>query len=251
MTHRLLAFAIAVFALAVPASAAELKVISGPATAGVLAQLTPQFEREMGYKVTKKGGVTGVLKQLIESGEPFDLALIPAPLMDNFVKQGKILANSNVPFVRVGMGVAVRAGATKPDVSSVAGLKQTILHAKSITFVPTGEAANQLSKVLKELGIEEQVKAKLHPQQTVADCIKSVASGEVELYFSLTNIIASAKGIELAGSFPSELQHYLLINAGVSASAKEPNGAKALIKLLTSEKAKPVIRAKGLEPAAL
>jgi molybdate transport system substrate-binding protein len=249
---RLLAFAIAVLALAVvPASAAELKVISGPATAGVLAQLTPQFERETSYKVTEKGGVTGVLKQLIESGEPFDLALIPAPLMDSFAKQGKILANSNVPFVRVGMGVAVRAGATKPDVSSVAGLKQTILNAKSITFVPTGEAANQLSKVLKDFGIEEQVKAKLHPQQTVADCIKSVANGEDELYISLTNIIASGKGIALAGPFPSELQHYLSINAGVSASAKEPNGAKALIKLLTSETAKPVIRAKGLEPVAL
>jgi len=250
MTSRLLAFVIAVFGFALPASAAELKVISGPATAGVLAQLTPQFERETGYKVMEKGSVTGVLKQLIESGEPFDLALIPAPLMDNFAKQGKILADSNVPFVRVGMGVAVRAGAAKPDVSSVAGLKQTILNAKSITFVPTGEAANQLSKVLKKFGIEEQVKAKLHPQPTVADCIKSVASGEAELYFSLTNIIASGKGIELAGPFPSELQHYLSINAGVSASAKEPNGAKALIKLLTSEKAKPVITAKGLEPVA-
>jgi len=239
-----------VFACATAANAAELKIISGPATGGVLAHVAPQFERDTGYKLTKKGGVTGVLKQLIESGEPFDVALIPAPLMDKFVEQGKIVANTSVPFVRVGMGVAVRAGAPKPDISSVAAFKRTLLNAKSVTFVPTGEAASHLSKVLKDLGIAERMKAKLHPQATVAGCIQSVVSGEVELFFSLTNIIASAKGIELAGSFPSELQHYLVINAGVSATAKEPKGAEALIKLLTSETVKPVIRASGLEPVA-
>ena len=236
---------------AIAANAAELKVISGPATAGVLAQLAPQFEHETGYKLTKKGGVTGVLKQLIENGEPFDIALIPAPLMDQFVKQGKIAANTSAPFVRVGMGVAVRAGAPKPDMTSVATFKQALLNAKSVTFVPTGEAANHLKKVLRDLGIAEQVKAKLHPQQNVAACIKSVASGEFELYVSLTNIIASAKGIELAGSFPAELQHYLVISAGMSAAAKEPKGAESLIKLLKSESAKAAIRANGLERVGL
>lgn len=240
----------ALLAHAGAANAAELKIISGPATAGVLAQLGPQFEHETGYKLTEKGGVTGVLKHLIESGEPFDVALIPAPLMDQFTKQGLIAANTNVPFVRVGMGVAVRAGAPKPDVSSVTAFKQALLNAKSVTFVPTGETANRLAKVLDDLGIADQVKAKSHPQDTVARCIQSVTSGGVDLYFSLTNIIASAKGIELAGPFPPELQHYLAINAGVSAAAKEPQAAEALIKLLTSESANPVIKAKGLEPVA-
>jgi molybdate transport system substrate-binding protein len=250
MTHRLAAIAIALLAFTTPASAAELKVISGPATAGVLSELAPQFERDTGYKLVKKGGVTGVLKQMIESGEPFDLALIPAPLMDNFVKQGKIVSDSNVPLVRVGMGVAVRAGAPKPNIGSVAAFKQTLLNAKSVTFVPTGETANHLSKVIEDLGIAEQMKAKLHPQQTVAGCIRLVASGEVELYFSLTNIIASAKGIELAGSFPPELQHYLVISAGMNTAAKEPKGAEALIRLLKSEGIKPIITTKGLEPIA-
>jgi molybdate transport system substrate-binding protein len=239
------------FAFAIAANATELKVISGPATAGVLAQLAPQFEHETGYKLTKKGGVTGVLKQMIESGEPFDVALIPAPLMDHFAKQGKIEATSSVPFVRVGMGVAVRAGAPKPDMTSVVTFKQTLLNAKSVTFVPTGEAANHLTNVLKDLGIAEQMKATLYPQQNVAACIKSVASGEIELYVSLTNIIASAKGIDLVGSFPRELQHYLVIDAGVNATAREPRGAEALIKLLKSESTKSAIRANGLEPAEL
>jgi len=248
MTHRLSLFAILLFAFSAHGLGAELKVISGPATAGVLSEVAPQFERDTGYTLTKKGGVTGVLKQLIESGEQFDLALIPAPLMDMFVKQGKIVASSNVPFVRVGVGVGVRAGAAKPDIHSVADFKQTLINAKSITFVPTGEAANQFNKVLEDLGIAKQMEGKLHPQQTVEDCIQSVARGDAEFYVSLTNIIAAAKGIELAGSFPSELQHYLIISVGVSADAKEPKGAEALIKLLTSETVKPIIRAKGLEP---
>jgi molybdate transport system substrate-binding protein len=236
------------FAWAVAARAAELKVISGPATAVILARIASQFEQETGYTLTKKGGVTGVLKHLIESGEPFDVALIPAPLMDNFAKQGKIAANENIRFVRVGMGVAVRAGAAKPDIHSVAAFKQALLNAKSVTFVPTGESAHHFQKVLKDLGIAEQMKTKFRPHQTVPECIQSIASGEVELYVSLTNIIASAKGIELAGALPPELQHYLVISAGMSADTKESKEAEALIKLLTSKPVEPVIRAAGLEP---
>jgi len=229
-------------------AAMDIKVISGPATAGVLAQVAPRFEKETGYEISKQGGVTGVLKQLIASGEPFDVAIIPAPLMDAFAKEGKIDPNTSVALVRVGVGVAARAGAAKPDISSISGLKQMLRNAKSIVYVPTGEAANQLSKALNTLGIADEIKARLHPQKTVADCIKSVTSGESELYVSLTNIISSAKGLELVGPFPAELQHYLVISAGISSTAKKPKAAKTLIKLLTSDDAKPIIRASGLEP---
>lgn len=230
------------------AAAPDLRVISGPATAGILAQLAPRFKKETGYGLSKKGGVTGVLKQLIASGEPFDVAIIPASLMKAFAKQGKIDRETVIALVRVGVGVAVRSGAGKPDVSTVPALKQTLLRAKSITFVPTGAAADQLAKALKTLGIADEVKAKLHPQKSVPDCIKSVVSGESELYVSLTNIISSAKGLELAGPFPPGLQHYLVISAGVSSTAKEPKAAEALIKLLTSDESAAIIRANGLEP---
>jgi molybdate transport system substrate-binding protein len=231
------------------AVAAEVKIISGPATDGVLTQVGSQFEQQTGNTLAKKGGVTGVLKQLIESGEPFDLAIIPGPLMDNFVKQGKIAEATSKPFVRVGMGIAVRSDAPKPDISSVSKFKQAVLDAKSVTFVPEGETAVQLASVLDRLGIAEQVKAKTQVRPTVAAAIQAVASGEVELYFSLTNIIASGKGIELVGPFPPELQHYLVINTGISAVAEERAPAEALVKLLMSASADPVIKAKGLERA--
>lgn len=242
------AFALTSFTNA--AGAAEVRIISGPATAGVLAQVGAQFERETGNKLTHKGGVTGILKQLIESGEPFDLAMVPGPVMDQFVKEGKIAAGTSKPFVRVGMGIAVRAGAAKPDVSTVAKFKQTLLDAKSITFVASGEAATHLAEVLDRLGISKEVKAKAQLQQTVAAAINAVASGKAELYVSLTNIIASGKGIQLAGPFPPELQHYLVINTGISATAKEPNAAKALVKLLMSASVDQIIKAKGLERAS-
>lgn len=234
---------------AVVANATEVRIISGPATDAVLAAARPQFEHDTGNTFTSKGGVTGVLKHLIESGEPFDLAIIPGPLMDSFVKQGKITAGTSVPFVRVGMGVAVRAGAAKPDISTVAKFKQVLLDAKSVTYVPKGETAKRLAGVLERLGIADQVKAKAQLAANVPAAIQAVASGKAELYFSLTNIIVTAKGIELAGPFPPDLQHYLVINTGVSTAAKQPDAAKALVKLLKSSNADSAIKAGGLERA--
>lgn len=244
------AVAILLLGTATGSKAAQIKVISGPATSGVLAQLGAKFEAKTGDTITNKGGVTGVLKQLIDSGEPFDLAIIPGALMDNYEQQGKIAPGTNTPFVRVGMGMAVRAGAKKPDIGTVAKFKQTLLRAKSVTFVPQGETANQLAKIFDKLGIADQMKAKTHPLPTVDQAIASVASGENELYFALSNIIASAKGIELAGLFPAALQNYLVINLGLSASSKEPKETRAFMKLLTSASADPVIKANGLERAA-
>jgi len=245
----LLGFASVFTGMAAVAQAAEVRIISGPATDAVLAAVRPQFERDTGSTFNSKGGVTGVLKHLIDSGEPFDLAIVPGPLMDAFVKQGKIAAGTSVPFVRVGMGVAVRAGAAKPDIGTVAKFKQAILAAKSVTYVPKGETATRLAGVLEKLGIADQVKAKAQPAANVPAAIQAVASGKADLYFSLTNIIATAKGIELAGPFPSELQHYLVINTGIATGAKQADAAKALVKLLMSPGADAAIKAGGLERA--
>jgi molybdate transport system substrate-binding protein len=234
---------------AVTARASEVKIISGPATDAVLTAVRPQFERDTGNRFTSKGGVTGVLKHLIESGEPFDLAIIPGPVMDSYVKRGKIVAGTSVSLVRVGMGVAVRAGAVKPDISTTAKFKQVLLDAKSVTYVPKGETATRLAGLLVRLGIADQVKAKAQLAANVPAAIEAVASGKAELYFSLTNIIAKAKGIELAGPFPPELQHYLVINTGISTSAKEPDAAKALVKFLMSPAADAAIKGAGLERA--
>jgi molybdate transport system substrate-binding protein len=250
--------AVVVLAQGVTAQAAEIKVIAGTGLSGVLGELGPQFERATGHKLVVSYGVTGTMKRQIESGEVFDIAIVPASLLDEVSKQGKIVAGTRTEIARVGFGIGVRAGAAKPDVSSLEAFKNTLLAAKSISYVPEGVTGMQLTAAFERLGIAEQMKAKTKAQQLPEQVRAAVASGEAELGFALANILtsgtgvqlASGGGVELAGVFPAELQSYVVQTAGVSANAKEPDAAKALIKLLTAEESAAVIKAKGMEPVA-
>lgn len=246
-----IAVAAAIAFTALPSAAAEISIVSGSATAGLLSEIGPQFEQRTGHKLVFYKGVgnTAGVKQRIESGEPFDLAIIPTDLIEEFVRQGKIAADTRVPFVRVGMAVATRAGGGKPDISSVDAFKRALLESKAITYVPGGEVAVQLEHAIERLGIAEQLKSKSKPQANGALSTKLVIDGEADLFFSLTNIIAATRGLELVGPFPPELQHYLVLGIGVSASAKEPRAAKEFLTFLLSDTVAPVVRAKGLEAA--
>lgn len=232
------------------ANAAEIKVIAGAGFASALGELGPQFERATGHKLVIQYGVTGSMKRQIESGEAFDLAIVPGALMDDVTKQGKIAAGTRAEIARVGMGVGVRAGAPKPDISSVDAFKRALLNAKSVTYAPEGATGIHLVKVLERLGIAEQMKAKTKPQQVAERIAQAVADGEAELGFAVTTVLLSLRGVELAGLFPPELQNYLVFTAGVGTAAKQPDAAMALIKHLTAPNAVPLIKAKGMEPVA-
>jgi molybdate transport system substrate-binding protein len=236
---------------ALPSMAAELSIVSGSATAGLLSELGPQFEQRTGHKLVfyKGVGTTAGVKQRIESGEPFDLAIIPTDLIDEFVRQGRIAVDTHIPFVRVGMAVATRVGARKPDISSLEAFKRALLEAKAITYVPGGEVAVQLERAIERLDIAEQLKSKSKPQANGALSTKLVVNGEADLFFSLTNTIATSRGLDLVGTFPPELQRYLVLGIGVSASAREPNAANEFLTFLLSETAAAVVRVKGLEAA--
>lgn len=251
--------AVVLLAQGITAQAAEVKIIAGTAMSGILGELAPQFERATGHKLVVQYGVTGTMKRQIESGEVFDVAIVPASLLDEASKQRRIVAGTRTEIARVGFGIGVRAGAPKPDVSSLDAFKNTLLAAKSIAYVPDGATGTQLTAAFERLGITEQMKAKTKAQQMPERVREAVAKGEVELGFALTNILVSSGGVELAsagggvelaGVFPAELQSYVVQTAGVSANAKEPDAAKALIKLLTAEDSAPVIKAKGMEPVA-
>ena len=234
----------------VAAEAAEVKIIAVPAISELIGELGPQFERETGHKLVIQYGVTGVTKRRIENGEVFDLAIGPAPLMDDLIRQAKIAGDTRTGIARVGHGVAVRAGAPKPDISSADAFKRALLNAKSVTYIAEGATGTLLAKVLDRLGIAEQMKAKTKLQQ-VADRIgQAVATGEAELGFATTNILLAVPGVELAGLFPPELQDYMVLTAGVGTAAAQPDTAKALIKHLTGPQAVAVIKAKGLERIA-
>jgi molybdate transport system substrate-binding protein len=238
---------IALLAQGVAANAAEVKVLAGAVMPGVFAELGPQFERATGHKIVIQYGPGLSLKRQIEAGEAFDLIIIGSDVVDDLIKQGRIAGDTRVGIVRVGMAVAVREGAPKPDISSVDAFKSMLLSVKSVAYSPEGAPGRHLAKLLDRLGIAEQVKAKTKPNAPDR-VMQALAAGEVELAIGTTPGLLATKGVQLVGLLPAELQYSFVNTAGVSAAAKRPDAARALIKHLTTPEAAAVIRAKGMEP---
>jgi molybdate transport system substrate-binding protein len=236
-----------VLALGVAAIGAEIKVKAGAATTGVLSELGPQFERATSHRVVFEFGLSGTFKRQIEAGEPFDIAIIAPTMLDDLIKQGKIVSDTRADFARVGIGVAVRAGAPKPDIRSVDAFKRTMLDAKSITYPPEGATGAHLVKVFERLGIAEQMKAKTKPLQAAERVPLAVADGEAELGILGATVLLTARGVDFAGLLPTELQDYVVQTAGVGSGSKEPDTARAFVGFLLTPEATSVITAKGME----
>ena len=238
---------IALLAQGVAATAAEVKLMAGAGMRGAFAEIVPQFERATGHKIVIQYGAGGAFRKQIEAGEAFDLVVIDSDEVDDLIKQGKIAGDTRVDIVRAGIGVAVREGAPKPDISSVDAFRNTLLNVKSITYAPQGSTGRHLPKVFDRLGIAEQMKAKTKPNDLVR-VPQVVAAGEVELAIAGIPTLLSVKGVQVVGPLPGELQSWFVNTAGVSATAKQPDAAKALIKYLATPEAAAVIKAKGMEP---
>ncbi len=231
----------------VAATAAEVKVMSGAGMRGAFGEVVPQFERATGHKLVIHYGAGGALRKQIEAGEAFDLVIIDSAEVDDLIKQGKIAGDTRADVVRGAIGVAVREGAPKPDISSVDAFKNTLLGVKFFTYAPDTPYGRHLSQAFDRLGIAEQLKAKTKPN-ALARVPEVLAAGEVELAIAGIPTLLSVKGVQIVGPLPGELQNSFVNTAGVSAAAKEPDAAKALIKYLATPDAASVIRAKGLEP---
>jgi molybdate transport system substrate-binding protein len=238
---------IALLAQGVAATAAEVKVMAGAGMRGAFGELVPQFERATGHKIVIQYGAGGTLRKQIEGGEAFDLVIIDSDEVDDLINQGKIAGDTRVDIVRAGIGVAVGEGAPKPDISSVDAFRNTLLNVKSITYAPQASTGRHLPMVFARLGIAEQMKAKTKPNDLVR-VPQVVAEGEVELAIAGIPTLLAVKGVQVVGLFPAELQSWFVNTAGVSAAAKQPDAAKALIKYLATPEAAAVIKAKGYEP---
>jgi molybdate transport system substrate-binding protein len=225
--------------------AAELKVLAGGSMTGVLNELGPQFEHASGHKLVIHFDSTPNLIKLATSDEPFDLGVVPIDLFRDATAKARF--GPTVDIARVGYGVAVRAGAPRPDVSTPDTFKKTLLEAQSIAFIPSSAAGAYVSSVFERLGIADAMKAKTKVQTATTEIPKAVANGDAELGIFLVNVL-KAPGVELAGSFPAELQQELVFTAGVAADSKEADAAKAFIDFLTTPAAIAVIKAKGMNP---
>jgi molybdate transport system substrate-binding protein len=236
------------FILAQPviANAAEIKVWTARAIATMLAEIGPQFERMTGHNLNVYSGLPADFLRRANAGEPFDILISGSSPVDAWIKEGRIIAETRIDIVRSGIGVEVRAGAPKPDISSVEAFKRALLDAKSIAYLRVGSGI-YLAGLLERLGIAEAIKSKVtRPESDVVS--ELVAKGDVELGMVVITQILTTPGVDLVGPLPPEIQSYVMFTAGVSANAKVPDAAKQLIKFLTGPTAISVIRAQGMEP---
>lgn len=250
---RAIAFATALnVCLSATAFAAEIKVLTAGAFKQVLLALVPEFEKQSGHKVTVDNGTAGTLKKRIEGGEAFDVAVITPVVVDDLALKGKIVGGSTVKLATVGVGVVVKEGAPKPDVSTVEAFKKTLLAAKSVAYIDPasgGSSGIYVDKLLERLGIADQVraKAKLKKGGHVADLI---VSGEAELGLHQISEIVPVKGAALVGPLPKEIQNITTYAAGISTGTKNRDAAQALIKMLSGSAAAAVLKSKGMDPSS-
>jgi len=224
-------------------NAAEVKVLTARAIATVLIEVGPEFERATGHKLNVISSFGPVFVRQISAGEPFDVVVSPPPIIDGLIKDGKVIADSRTSLVRSGIGVEVRAGAPKPDISSVGAFKRALLNAKSIGYLKVGG----VPQLVDRLGIADAIRSKVTtPDSDIVS--EFVAKGELELGVMVITQILTTPGVELVGPLPPEIQFYTTFTAGVSANSKAPDAARDLIKFLTGPIALPVVKSQGMEP---
>jgi molybdate transport system substrate-binding protein len=232
-------------------SAAEVKVLTAGAFKQVVLALVPDFEKQTGNKVIVDNDTAGGLKKRIEGGEAFDVAVITPAVVDDLTGTGKIAAGSRVNLATVGVGVVVKEGAPKPDVSTVDAFKSALLAAKSVAYIDPasgGSSGIYIDKLLERLGIADQIrpKAKLKKGGHVAELI---VSGEAELGLHQISEIVPVKGAAFVGPLPKEIQNTTTYAAGLSAATRNKDAAQALIKMFSAPAAAAVLKTKGMEPA--
>jgi molybdate transport system substrate-binding protein len=230
----------------------EIKVVTSGAFTAAYLELVPEYEHATHNKlVTEFGPSMGTTHNAIpirlERAEAIDVVIMAGPALADLIKQGKVRADSRVDLVQSKMGMAVKAGAPKPDISTVDALKRTLLAAKSIAYSDSASGVYLSTELFPKLGIAEQIKGK--SRKIEADPVGGVvATGEFEIGFQQISELRPVKGIDIVGELPPGAQRVTVFAAGIPVTAKQPEAAKALIQWLASPAAYPAIKRTGLEP---
>jgi molybdate transport system substrate-binding protein len=230
----------------VTAHAADVRLLSSAAIKPAADILLPQFESASKNKVAVRYVLTPEVPKLIEGGEAFDVAIANPPHIEALIKSGKVTAASRTQVARFGLGVGVRKGAPKPDVTTVDGFRQTLMKAKSIAYVGAGTSGPFFVSVTEKLGIAKDVKDKLRPGG-IAENLAAVAKGETEIVVMPVPLILAASGVDLAGAVPIEYQDHIVLVAGLAANAPEATAGQALIQYLASSDAEAALKKAGYE----
>ena len=212
--------------------AAEFRMLVSNAVKTSLEVLAPEFEKAAEHKLVITFGAASELKTEIDRGAAFDVAILTPAAIDALTKDGKASAAGRADIARAPFGLAVRKGASKPDIGTVEGLKQTLLKANSIAYVEAGAGSPYFKSLIERLGIGDQVRPKLKPQPTSNPAAKAVANGEAELGITAISEILPYAGAEVAGPLPVEIQFYSVSTGAVAANSKVGEAARAVIRFL-------------------
>jgi molybdate transport system substrate-binding protein len=223
----------------------EIRVWTARAVATVLAETGTEFERATGYRLNVSSGLPADFLRRVDAGEPFDLFISAEAPVDEWIKAGRIIAGTRTVIARSGIGVEVRAGAPKPDISTADAFRRALLDAKSIAYLRVGSGLH-VAGLVERLGIAEAIAAKVTRPET--DIVSElVARGEVELGLVVITQILTTPGVDLVGPLPAELQGYVTFAAGTSATSSAPDAARQLVAFLTGPRAAAVMQERGLE----
>jgi molybdate transport system substrate-binding protein len=235
-----------VVALALPARAGEITVLGGMGVVSGLRDLAPAYEKLTGHKVIIRFEPTAQLNEMINAGAPADVAALQPDQIDTFVKSGKMVAGSKTNFAQAGVGVAVKAGAPRPDIGTVEAFKASMLAAKSIGY-SRGGSGTISAKVMEKLGIADQLKARTRFIDGIP-VAEVVAKGEVELGLQQINVIVPVEGADYVGPLPKELQDTVRFADAVLTVSKEKDLARAFLNYITTADAAPLLRKSAMEP---
>jgi molybdate transport system substrate-binding protein len=228
----------------------EIKVLALQSPQIIINELAAEFERRTGFGVRqllRPAEMPVHARQKIDAGEPFDAAFVVPAVLDRLASEGKILGDTRTNFLRVPIGVAVRAGAARPGIGSVAAFKRTLLEAKSIAYLRAGTSGPYLQGLFERLGIAAEMQAKA--LRTETDTVgELVAEGQAEIGVTAIATLIATPGLAIVGPLPAEIQSYVDFAAAVSSAAVVPDAARDLIRFVTGPAAIPVIRSKGMEP---
>jgi molybdate transport system substrate-binding protein len=227
--------------------AAELKVLASGAVKEAYTEMFPQFEKASGHKIAITWAGTVDIKKKIAAGEVYDFLVIASPEMDGFIKDGKVVAGSKADLVKSGVGVAVKAGAPKPDFSSAEALKKVLVAAKSVGY-SQGPSGVYMLSLFEKMGIADHVRAKAKVTQPGVPVATVIASGEAEIGFQQVSELIHEKGIDFLGPLPAEIQRITTFSGGTHSASKEQAAAKVLQSFLTAPERAPDLKKHGLSP---
>ena len=227
--------------------ATEIRVLSTQATEEAYRELVPEFEKATGNKVTTTFTGTLDANKRLTAGENYDLLIMAASSIDEHIKGGKVVPGSRVDLARSGVGVGVKSGAPKPDISTTEALKKTILAARSIGY-STGPSGVYVTGLFQRLGVADEIKGRLKQTPTGVFVGSIVASGEAEIGFQQISELSHFAGVDYVGPLPADVQQFTMFSSGIIVGAKDADGAKALVKFITAPAAAAAFKKRGMEP---